>query len=384
METLSLPPPLLPRNTPVARRKARSPWKKTSVPGLRIYTPTGQYYAYFKANGKPIKKSLETTVRSIAEQRLRDQKALHRGSVKQAASKKILTFGDGLADYRHLVDTAVNNKDSSKDYREQTIVALLRSWPSLPEADMRKITEHDCREWAKSFALAYSAGRYNNTVGTLRGVLQIGVDRGYFARNPAKAVPKMRIVDKPLTLPPSEKFQEFIAAIRKGGGRFSEDAADLAEFLAYSGSRKEEGARATWGHVSFRKNELTLLGDPVTGTKNWSYRTIPMISPLRKLLLRMRAKLLQPPTDDEPICRVRECQKAMDRAAQEVGIARPTHHTLRDLFATEGIESGVPVPTMALWLGHKDGGALCMKKYVTPRVGAGHEAAGRVTFGQEK
>ncbi|MDQ6655568.1 MAG: tyrosine-type recombinase/integrase [Verrucomicrobiota bacterium] len=384
METLSLPPPLLPRNTPVARRKARSPWKKTSVPGLRIYTPTGQYYAYFKANGKPIKKSLETTVRSIAEQRLRDQKALHRGSVKQAASKKILTFGDGLADYRHLVDTAVNNKDSSKDYREQTIVALLRSWPSLPEADMRKITEHDCREWAKSFALAYSAGRYNNTVGTLRGVLQIGIDRGYFHRNPGFAVKKMRIVDKPLTLPPSDKFQEFVREVRSGGGRFSDDAADLTEFLGYSGARKEEAARSTWGHVNFRKNELTIAGDAVTGTKNWDYRTIPMVAPLRNLLLRMRAKLLEPPKADEPICRVRECQKSMDRAAEKVEIGRLTHHNLRDLFATECIEAGVPVPTVALWLGHKDGGALCMKKYVNPRIGAGHEAAGRVTFGQEK
>lgn len=58
------------------------------------------------------------------------------------------------------------------------------------------------------------------------------------------AVPKMRIVDKPLTLPPSDKFQEFLAAIRNGGGRFSDDAAYFAEFLAYSGTRKEEGARA--------------------------------------------------------------------------------------------------------------------------------------------
>jgi integrase len=384
VETLSSSPSLLPSQTPLTSvAKVRSPWKKTSVPGLRIYTPTGQYYAYFKAAGKPIKKTLETAVRSIAEQRLRDQKSLHRGSGKSAATKKILTFGAALTDYRHLVDTAVNNKGSSKDYREQTISALIRSWPGLVETDARKITEHDCREWAKSFAPSYSASRYNNTVGTLRGVLQIAVDRGYLARNPGLAVPKMRIVDKPLTLPPSDKFQEFVGKIRTGGGRFSDDAADLTEFLAYTGSRKEEAARTTWGHVNFRKNELTILGDPVTGTKNWSYRTIPMVAPLRKLLLRMKAKLLEPPQADEPICRVRECQKSMDRAAQEVGISRMTHHNLRDLFATECIEAGVPVPTVALWLGHRDGGTLCMKKYVTPRIGAGHDAAARVTFGQE-
>lgn len=384
VETLSPSPPLLPPKTPVTGPKARAPWKKTSVSGLRIYAPTGQYYAYFKANGKPIKKSLETTVRSIAEQRLLDQKALHRGSRQPSGSKKVLRFGDALADYRHELDAAVDKKGSSKDYREQTIVALLGLWPGLADTDMRKITDRDCLDWGKRCAAVYSASRFNNTLGTLRGVLQIGIDRGYFHRNPGFAVKKMRIVDKPLTLPPSDKFQEFVRVIRSGGGRFSDDAADLAEFLGYSGARKEEAARATWGHANFRKNELTIAGDAVTGTKNWDYRTIPMVAPLRNLLLRMRAKLLEPPKADEPICRVRECQKAMDRAAKKVEIARLTHHNLRDLFATECIEAGVPVPTVALWLGHKDGGALCMKKYVNPRIGAGHEAAGRVTFGQKK
>ena len=384
MEPPSAAPVFLPESAPLGAKKASSLWKKTSVPGLRVYKPTGQYYAYFKANGKPVTKRLETTVRSIALQRLRDQKALHRGCQHPAATKKILTFADALKEYRHIVETAVDKKGSSKDYREQTIAALIRCWPGLLETDVRKITEHDCREWGKRFSQDYSASRFNNTVGTLRGVLQIALDSGYVARNPAMAVSKMRIVDKPLTLPPSEKFQEFIESIRNGGGRFSEDAADFAEFLSYSGARKQEGARATWGHANFRKNELTILGDPETGTKNWSYRTIPMVAPLRGLLLRMRAKLLEPPKPDEPICRVQECQKSMDRAAQEVGIARLTHHHLRDLFATECIESGVPVPTVALWLGHKDGGALCMRKYVTPRIGAGHEAAARVTFGQKK
>jgi integrase len=383
MKTLSLPPPLLPTVADsVDARKARSPWKKTSVRGLQLYRPTGQYYAYFKARGKPVRRSLDTVVRSIAEQRLRDQKALHRGSPQSAGAKKVLTFGDALEDYRYAVDAAVDKKGASKDYREQTIVALLRLWPGLPETDARKITERDCLGWGKRCAAVYSASRYNNTLGTLRGVLQVAVDQGYFSRNPAMAVPKMRIVDKPLTLPPPEKFQEFIGSMRNGGGRFSDDAADFAEFLAYSGARKQEGARATWGNVNFNKNELALLGEPETGTKNWTYRTIPMISPLRTLLLRMRDKLLEAPARGDAILSVRECQKTMDRAAEETGIERLTHHDLRDMFATECIEAGVPVPTVALWLGHKDGGALCMKRYVNPRVGAGHESAARVTFGK--
>jgi integrase len=42
---------------------------------------------------------------------------------------------------------------------------------------------------------------------------------------------------------------------------------------------------------------------------------------------------------------------------------RITHHELRHLFATRCIESGVDIPTVSRWLGHKDGGALAMKVY---------------------
>ena len=58
-----------------------------------------------------------------------------------------------------------------------------------------------------------------------------------------------------------------------------------------------------------------------------------------------------------------EAQKAIDSATRKLGIPRITHHDLRHLFATICIESGVDIPTVSRWLGHKDGGALAMKTY---------------------
>jgi hypothetical protein len=60
---------------------------------------------------------------------------------------------------------------------------------------------------------------------------------------------------------------------------------------------------------------------------------------------------------------VHECQGAIDTACTKLGIVRITHHDLRHLFATRCIESGVDIPTVSRWLGHKDGGALAMKTY---------------------
>jgi integrase len=60
---------------------------------------------------------------------------------------------------------------------------------------------------------------------------------------------------------------------------------------------------------------------------------------------------------------VNEAQKAMDAACAKLSIVRITHHDLRHLFATICIESGLDIPTVSRWLGHKDGGALAMKTY---------------------
>jgi len=58
-----------------------------------------------------------------------------------------------------------------------------------------------------------------------------------------------------------------------------------------------------------------------------------------------------------------ECQKSIDRAAKLTGAKRIARHDLRRLFATRCVESGVDIPTVSRWLGHQDGGALCMKTY---------------------
>ena len=77
---------------------------------------------------------------------------------------------------------------------------------------------------------------------------------------------------------------------------------------------------------------------------------------------------------------VRECQKAIDTACKKLGLARITHHDLRHLFATRCIESGVDIPTVSRWLGHKDGGALAMKTYGHLRDQHSAAMAQKVTF----
>ena len=228
--------------------------------------------------------------------------------------------------------------------------------------DIRKITKSDCLNWAAKFSKQCSSGVFNHTVGILRGVMEIGVETGSRYENPARFIKRVRERQKKLQLPEMAQFDQFVAEIQNSGSGHSRNCADLVCFLAFGGFRKTEAANVTWADCNFKKGEIVVHGDPETGTKNSTIRRVPMIPEMLQLLERLKTEHPDSPSNKPVMC-VRECQKAMDRAAKIVGMDRITHHDLRHLFATRCIESGVDIPTVSRWLGHKDGGALAMKVY---------------------
>ena len=134
-----------------------------------------------------------------------------------------------------------------------------------------------------------------------------------------------------------------------------------------------------WRDLDFAAGEIVVRGDPETGTKNWTVRWVPMIPDARALFQRMLETSAGEPLTAK-VFRVNEAQKAIDGATRKLGLARITHHDLRHLFAAAAIESGVDIPTVSRWLGHKDGGALAMKTYGHLRREHSLAQAQRVTF----
>jgi len=121
-------------------------------------------------------------------------------------------------------------------------------------------------------------------------------------------------------------------------------------------------------------------GDAVTGTKGGEgWRRVPMIPDARAIFERLRAERSHESLDGK-VFQVSECQKALDRALKKIGAHRIVHHDLRHLFATRCIESGVDIPTVSRWLGHKDGGALLMKTYGHLRREHSQAQAAKVSF----
>ncbi len=104
-----------------------------------------------------------------------------------------------------------------------------------------------------------------------------------------------------------------------------------------------------------------------------------MIPAMRNLLERLQTWRSNGSADAK-IMHVSKCNGSLKNACIRLGIPHISQHDLRHLFATTCIESGVDIPTVSRWLGHKDGGALAMKVYGHLRDQHSVEMAQKVRF----
>jgi integrase len=220
---------------------------------------------------------------------------------------------------------------------------------------------------------------------TMKAVFNYAKDQGLILRNPAAAIKRKRIVSKPIEVPSLKQFQDLVAAIRVSDGRVSsqvkaKDGADLVELLAYSGCRLDEARNLKWEHVSFERNCITITGGERL-TKNYETRTVPMTQALSELLSRLHAEKNPKPTAS--IVFIQSAKRCIEMACKRLSLPHFTHHDFRHFFATTCIESGVDIPTISKWLGHKDGGALAIKVYGHLRQEHSFAQIKRVSFASE-
>jgi hypothetical protein len=107
---------------------------------------SGNYYARIRLRGKLIWKSLKTDRISVAKLRLGDfhKKERQRANATKAVARGKMTFADALHTYRERLKGDHSLKQRSKNYREERITALLKSWPDLQQTDAAQISKNDC------------------------------------------------------------------------------------------------------------------------------------------------------------------------------------------------------------------------------------------------
>jgi integrase len=149
--------------------------------------------------------------------------------------------------------------------------------------------------------------------------------------------------------------------MRTGYGS-SARAADLAEILATTGLRLSEAVALTWGDVNWEKREIKTAGAKWRRASQTqaSVRYLPFYPRLETVLKRLYG---EGKAADRRIAPVRDARGTLRTHCEKLKLPRLHHHDHRHLFATWALEAGMDVPTVAAWLGHRDGGALLMRTY---------------------
>lgn len=336
---------------------------------------SGGYYGLVKRSDKQFRRSLRTKDRKLAERRLAELR-VQVGKLKTSGESR-LTFAEVAQLWKEATRHTV--KPSTVRRWDSCIANLTPFFAGMP---IRNVQSRHCERWLTERASKIAPQTMANELNVMRPLFAYAVRSGLMLSNPAADIRRHKFVQKPIQVPTREQFRRLIETIRESDGRLdsqrkAKPGADLIELLAYSGCRIAEAGALTWADVDLDAGTLRITGGE-KGTKNHEQRTIPMTEALRTLLLRLKEERQPQPSDwVSPTDKAKTC---LATACRRLGYPLFRHHDFRHFFATTCIESGVDIPTVSRWLGHKDGGALAMRVYGHLRQEHSFSAAKRVTF----
>jgi integrase len=317
-----------------------------------------------KRGGKQFRRSLKTKDRKLAERRLNDLRAKI-GCLKISPEAK-LNFEQAANLWLETEKHALSSNTVKR--KKMYIQGLAPYFRDLP---IRNVTAQDCDRWVTERGAGLASETFVHELDVMKTVFEFALDRGLILSNPAKHIKRRKVVSKQIVVPSLDEFKRLVSTIRLSDGKKdnqkkAKDGADLVEFLAYSGARigevtgtgdANERRPLFWTDVHFDRGTIFLPGTKTEAAP----RTIPMSEKLRELLMRLKSEKNPQPGDQ--IIPIKSARKCLQTACKKLASTQFTHHDFRHFFATTCIEAGVDIPTVSRWLGHKDGGALAMKRY---------------------
>jgi integrase len=331
----------------------KTQFSKSKVPCLLRHRG-GNYYASAKVAGKVIRQSLDTDDFNTAKNRLPGVLEQIRGAKN---AKQAGTLGAAIKAEAERADPTI--KARTQHYYQETWVALERIAADMSdnplEKNISRVTLADLRALMDDYAAAFSPTRYNGCLALIRRTYERAVESGHVGINIALSLKRVKAQKRKHDLPTAKDFAKIVADILGQRKAHSKAVAMAVEFLAYTGLRISEAVALQWRDI--KKDHL------VTRTaKNDDIRQVPLIPAAKALIARMREAGI-PTEPDDPVLLIKRPREALGGACERLGIPHMRVHDLRHIFATRCIEAGVDMPTLAAWLGHKDGGVLAMQVY---------------------
>lgn len=314
----------------------------------------GTYYANARVSGKLIRRSLDTADFNTAKNRLPAVLAEMRGA-KNASEAG--TLGAAITAEAARQDPAI--KETTRHYYQQISTSLAKVAATLPVNPMglliSKITLAELRGLMDQYATTAASTRYNGALALLRRTYARAIEAGHVASNLPDALKRVKPPKMNHDLPTAAAFAGIVSDILVQRKSHSKATAAAVEFLASTGLRISEAQSVNWRDI--KDDHLV-----VRTAKNDELRQVPLIPAALDLLSRLRAAGV-PTGPDDPVMLIKSPRLALEGSCERLGIPHMRVHDLRHIFATRCIESGVDLPTLASWLGHKDGGVLAAQVY---------------------
>jgi Site-specific recombinase XerD len=322
----------------------KTTYEPTATQFLYRRKPIGIFYARLYQRGGSKWISLKTKVRSIAKTKLAQLLAKHHEtrSARRNVEAGSATIGQLAKVYMEFQNLRTDTRQSTKDHRGFIVKALFDSWPELAEKLPSKVTEHEVAEWAARHHANWSPTKHNAAIDSLKGIFKVAIDRGIIGTNPAAKITRAKVRQKRLELPSPEQFKQIVKTVRTSGASSAKGNGDLIEFMAFSGCRLGEAIRVKWKDIDEANNRIWI--EP---GKSGHGRHVPITPAMADLLKRIRDGkrwILATPKRRGHVLINISCEESLEAACEKVGVQRMTHHSLRHLFTTRAIESGVPVP----------------------------------------
>jgi integrase len=244
------------------------------------------------------------------------------------------SVGAGL-DHWEIV-SGLGVRERTKQFHQQIIATIKKNFPKLDSAPS-DVTEQDILYFGQQVN-DFCPSRWNAMVSALRSVTE---KAGILKRR------KLRF--RAFTPPTKAEFARLLEECDKLP---RSHAGLVVRFLVLTGLRICEARALRWEHVNCERVYV-----PSFVSKNGIGRSVPFLTGTAEIAAKLKA------VSPDKVLPKNNFRTALEKACERAGIGALSYHCFRHIFATNCIQAGVDVPTVARWLGHQDGGALLARMY---------------------
>jgi hypothetical protein len=174
---------------PAPKTSKRRVWEPTKEPGLLRYRPAGTYYSRTEIGGTQRKRCQGDDFELAVEKHHAWLRDVRRGAV--VASNTPKTDSAWANWEERFLTTNERNCDigqKATSYYIERLTGVARTWGTLADTDIKKLTKTDIQNYVAETAKTLSADTVRGNLLTIRMVLDIAVSAGYLTKNPADGV----------------------------------------------------------------------------------------------------------------------------------------------------------------------------------------------------